>query len=117
MEFKPDKEDKIMETLSEMHAEYKIKIIMTARHFRFALLYGIILTIIWTVVGHFIPYGNWTLAFNIIMILLSIWIMAPASINFFSIRMDWRWLAIILSAIVYLGVIIGLRSLILNLFY
>ena len=89
----------------------------SARYFRAALLYGVLFTILWTVVGQLIPPGNWMLAFNIVMFLISIWIIAPMTISFFRMRVDWRWLAVVLSAIVYLGVVVGIRSLIISVFY
>lgn len=110
-------EREITKILEVMRAQYEVSRAISARRFRAALLYGVFFTIFWTVVGQLIPPGNWMIAFNIVMLLISIWIIAPLTINFFRMRMDWTWLAIVLSAIVYLGVVVGIRSLIISVFY
>ena len=107
----------MLKILTVMRAQYEISLTASARLFRSALLYGALFTIFWTVVGQLIPPGNWMIAFNIVMLLISIWIIAPMTINFFRMRMNWTWLAIILSAIVYLAVVVGIRSLIISVFY
>ena len=107
----------MLKILTVMRAQGEISLTASARLFRSALLYGALFTIFWTVVGQLIPPGNWMIAFNIVMLLISIWIIAPMTINFFRMRMNWTWLAIILSAIVYLAVVVGIRSLIISVFY
>lgn len=105
------------EFLERLHTQYEIGCALTRRGFRSALFYGALFTIFWTVVGQLIPPGNWMAVFNIAMLLISIWIIAPMTINFFRMRMDLKWLAIILSAIVYLAVVVGIRTFIINVFY
>jgi len=105
------------ESLEKMRRVYEIIRAESVRSFRSALIYGVLFIILWTVVGQLIPPGNWMAAFNIVMLLISIWLISPMTFNFFRMRMDWRWLAIILTAIVWFALVIGTRTFILSVFY
>ena len=105
------------ESLEKMRYVYGIIRTQSVRNFRSALIYGILFIILWTVVGKLIPPGNWMAAFNIVMLLISIWLIVPMTFRFFRIRMDWKWLAIILTAIVWFALVLGIRTFILSVFY
>ena len=89
----------------------------SAKKFRAALIYTALFTILWSVVGKLLPPGNWMIAFNVLMLLISIWLIYPFTFKFFRMRMDWKWLAVILTAITWFAVVVGIRTLIFNVFY
>lgn len=89
----------------------------SGKQFRSALIYGTLFTILWSVIGKLIPSGNWMIAYNIVMLLISIWLIYPLTFKFLRMRVGLTWLAIILSAIIWFALVIGIRTFIFNVFY
>ena len=89
----------------------------TKKMFILALIYGAVFTIIWTVIGALIPSGNWSIAYNIIMLLISIWIMCAMFYNFFRARMAWGLLAAGLTGVTWVILVVTVKTVIIWLFY
>lgn len=110
-------ESKVEKFIEVMRYQREVILAGTRKMFRLALLYGAVFVVIWTVIGKLIPPGNWLAAYNIIMLLISIFIMCIMFYNFFRARIDWGWLAAILTGITWAFVVIGIRTIIISLFY
>ncbi len=80
------------------------------------LIRGMVSAVIWTIGGHLVPAGNWSMAFNIVMLLVCLFFMSYTSYNFYRVRVRRSGLAFLLTGLTIAAVILGLRILV-NLIY
>jgi hypothetical protein len=76
-----------------------------------ALIASTVLIIIWTVLAQFIK-GNWLLAWNIGMALLTLLIVYSNSYSFYRSHMAWGWLAFILSLLTWFILLIIVKNIV-----
>jgi len=82
--------------------------------FRNALIFGFILVIIWAVLLAFVPDGWWITVINILFFIATAIVIGMSSIQFLRLYMP-KIVAIILSAGIYVIMVVLIRSIILEL--
>jgi|WetSurMetagenome_2_1015567.scaffolds.fasta_scaffold1105653_1 hypothetical protein len=101
--------------LETLRRQREYQLYFSRRTFRNGLIATTFLIIIWGIIGHFIPYGNWQLVLNIIMALLTFWFIFAIAYQFYRLRMDWGILAFILTIITW-GILVVIVRTIVGLF-
>jgi hypothetical protein len=93
--------NKAKESFQETEAQHKVLLRDTKRRFIKALIVDSVYTIIWTIIGLFIPDGNWLAAYNIILAFLSFWIFCSFYEPFYRARVLRGWLSYLMAGITW----------------